>query len=424
VPFDVGTKAQQRLDQIRAALATDKGLNTKQRNAELDGVKKKALLAEKAEDYEVAAEQFSRAASLAEGADKTLFADRAMECRRRDYQAKGMAMEELKNYAEAEKWYKRALDIKPDALLQQKLEAVQQKTKPVAPATSPFGVAFGEGQKALEAGELAKARVQFTLALGAKPGDAEATVKLKEVEGREALAKGDAYRAAGVLDNALSAYTEALQKCPALVATATARIQALAPAAPPVSTVIAKIDDLVRAQKDTEALAEAVAAVRGNPSSKDLKDAKTSIESLTACADVYAELQKAVEAGLSRIRDVRDIDDEDKVRDWRDGLEKLRDRFTDRVRKPRPLFLAHNYQSVQAALVAARADAQELADQLAAAADGCDHRAEKAAEKGTGVKGPFGFSLGIGGDRKKAEKYRTQAEAFKRLAEQAKAQSK
>jgi len=444
--FDRGTKARERLERVRAEIGKNQGLNAAQRNAELDAISAKAEEAERAVDFGAAAQHYSRAASLAEGNLKTVFADKARECRRQEYQAKAMAAEELQNYAEAERWYGKALELKPDPLLAQKVEALQQKMKPATDAA--FEAALREGQKALEAGDFAKSRKQFNAALSLKPGSQDAAAKLKEVDGRELFAKGDAFRAAGNLGDALSLYTEALQKCPALATLATARIQALdsakvapLPAPPPAAgrgqgegaeggprdtpaAVSAKVDALVLAQKNTEALAEAVAATRSSPDSKELKELKTSLESVLACTDLYAELQKTVEAGLSRVRDVRDIDDDDRAREWRDGLEKLRDLFTAQARKPRPLFLAHNYQGVQGCLVSARADALELASQLGTVADGCDRKADKAAEKGTGVKGPFGFSLGLGGDKKKAEKYRNLCESFRKLAEQARAQSK
>lgn len=428
--LDRGAKARERLERLRAAIAKNKGLNARQRNAELDAISGKAAAAEKAADFEAAAEHYSHAAALADGAIKSVFADKARECRRQYYQAKGMAAEELKNYAEAEKWYAKALEIKPDPLLSEKLDALQRKLKGAVPAREEVtATPMREGQAALEAGDFVKARVQFTLALTYRAAnDPEIATKLKEVDGREALAKGDTFKAAGDVANALSAYTEALQKCPALTQTATARIQSLgtAPAAPmPAPTaVMAQIDDLVRAQKDTEALVQAVASLRAAPGSQELKDLKAALEGLQACADLYAELQKIVSSGLSRVRDARDIDDDERARDWRDALEKLRDRFAEQAGKPRPLFLAHNYTGVQSSLASARSDARDLASQLAASADGCDRKAEKAAEKGTSIKGPFGFSVGVGGDKKKAERYRSLSEDFRKLADQARAQGK
>jgi hypothetical protein len=68
-----------------------------------------------------------------------------------------------------------------------------------------------------------------------------------------------------------------------------------------------------------------------------------------------------------------------------------------------------------------RADAQALAGKLGSGGETCERRAEKAAEKGTVVKGPFGFSVGVGTDKKKAEKYRKAAEEFRRLETKARA---
>jgi hypothetical protein len=186
---------------------------------------------------------------------------------------------------------------------------------------------------------------------------------------------------------------------------------------------MAKVDSLVRDQKDAQALEELVTALRSNPASRELKDAKTGLETLQACSDLYTELDRVIDAGLGRARDARDIEDDERFRELRDSLDKLRAKFTEKSRKPRPLFLERNYPSIQTALSAARSDASELGRELASAADACDTRADKAGEKSTGVKG-FGISIGVGGDKRKAQKYRDIAEGFRRLADQAKSQSK
>jgi hypothetical protein len=430
VALDRGPRAREGLERVRAEIAKDNGPNAAGAHAELDAIRAKAEAAERAANFGAAAEQYSAAAALAQGKARIAFADKARECRRKEYQAEGMAAEELKNYAEALKWYAKAQELKSDPALAQRVEALRLKLN--ATADAALDAAVREGQKALDAGDFAGSRKQFNLALSLKPGNQDTVAKLKEVDGRELLAKGDAFRTAGNTGDALSLYTEALQKCPALAALAAARIQALdvaktntVPRGPQdnPAALRARIDALVQAQKNTEALAEAVAALRASPGSQELKDLKVSLESMLACADLYAELQKTVEAALGRVRDVRDIDDDDRAREWRDGLEKLRDLYPEQSRKARPLFLAHDNQGVQASLVAARADALELATQLSTIADGCDRKADKAAEK-SGVKGPFGISLGLGGDKKKAEKYRNLCESFRKLADQARAQSK
>lgn len=430
--IDPGTQAKERLERVKVALAQNKNLNNKEKNAERDAFSKKAAEAEKAGKYDLAAEQYSRAASLSDAQLRVVFADKASECRRQDYLAKAVAAEELKNLLEAEVWYKKALDMKPnDALVAQQLEALQKKLKP---ATAPvwdvdgaFDTAMREGQRAMDAADYSRARAQFAAALALKAGNAQAADKAREAEGRELLVRGDAFRNAGNAKSAETAYTEAIQKCPALAVEAAARIKALGAANPPpaaaIAPIITKIDGLVRALRDAEAMSEAVAALRANPGSRDLKDAKTALEGLQACAAIYAELDKIGDSAVSRTRDYRDIDDDDRGRDLKDTFEKLNTRNEERAKKIRPLFLEHNYQAVQTALVTARRDALELGDELSSASDLCERKADKAGEKSTGAKA-FGITFGVGGDKKKAQKYRDVGESFRKLAEQAKAQGK
>ena len=170
-------------------------------------------------------------------------------------------------------------------------------------------------------------------------------------------------------------------------------------------------------------MSELVSALRANPASRDLKDAKAALEGLQACTAIYTELDKLGDSAISRTRDYRDIDDDDRGRDLKDTFEKLNTRNDDRAKKVRPLFLDHNYQGVQAALVNARKDALELGDELSSASDLCDRKADKAGEKSTGAKA-FGISFGVGGDKKKAQKFRDVGESFRKLADQAKAQGK
>ena len=430
--IDSGSKAKESLERVKSALAQNKNLNNKEKNAERDALSKKAGDAEKAGKYDLAAEQYSRAAALSDTQLRVVFADKASECRRQDYLAKAVAAEELKNLLEAEVWYKKALDMKPnDALVSQQLDALQKKLKPAAaPAVdvdSAFDTAMREGQRALDAADYAHARAQFGAALALKPANAQATEKSRETDGRELLVRGDAFRAAGNIKSAETSYTEAIQKSPALAAEAAARIKALGAANPPplaaVAPSIAKIDGLVRAQRDAEAMSELVAALRANPGSRDLKDAKAALEGLQACSAIYTELDKIGDSAVNRTRDYRDIDDDDRGRDLKDTFEKLNTRNDERAKKVRPLFLDHNYQAVQSALVNARKDALELGDELSNASDLCDRKADKAGEKSTGAKA-FGISFGVGGDKKKAQKYRDVGESFKKLADQAKAQGK
>jgi hypothetical protein len=265
--------------------------------------------------------------------------------------------------------------------------------------------------------------------LALKAGNTQAAEKSREAEGRELLGRGDAFRVAGNARAAEGAYTEAIQKCPALALDASARIKALGAATAPVTgpaatATVSRIDGLVRAQRDAEAMAEVVAALRVTPASRELKDVKTALEGLQACAGIYAELARISESAIGRARDFRDVDDDDRGRDLKENFEKLNTKASEHAKNIRPLFLDHNYTGVQNALATARRDALDLGEELSDAYDLSDRRAEKAGEKTTGVKAPFGINVGVGGDKRKAQKYRDVADAFKKLAEQAKAQGK
>jgi len=432
VPLDAGAKARESVDRINATIAQTKGLNKKERSTERDALSKKAADAEKEGKYELAAEHYSKAAAVSDAALRVVFADKAIECRRQDYLAKALAAEELKNFAEAEVWYKKALELKAaDALVVQQLEELQKKMKPVATTVDvAFDNAMREGQRALDAHDYARARAQFSAALALKPAHPLAAERVKECEGREWIVRGDGFKAAGNTRAAETAYTEAIQKWPSLAVEAAARLKALqtttlqpAPTVAAASPLTVKIDRLVREDRTSEAMTEIITALRGNPGQKELKDLKTAIEGIQVFPDIYGELIKVADAALLRVRDYRDIDEDDRGREMKDTFEKMRARFSEKPNAARAAFLSHDYPGVDSALALARRDATDLSDELQAAVDHCQRKADKAGEKSTGVKG-FGFSIGVGGDKRKAQKYRDAAENFRRLTEQAKTQGR
>ncbi|HEY3321361.1 MAG TPA: protein kinase [Planctomycetota bacterium] len=422
VAYDSGTKAREEASRVRAILTQHNALDTKQKDTERDAQSKQAADDEQAGKFETAAEHYSRAASLSDNPMKQVFADKARECRRQDYLAKAVAADELKSYTEALVWYKRALDLKADALVSQQIENLEKKLKASA-AEEPAGAReMREGQKALAAGDWVKARMLYTLAQTYQPGNTEIAARLKEIDGRELLAKGDTLRTAGKLADAEAAYTQTLQKYPELAVDAAARIKALGANNSAASALVTKVDGLFRAGKDTDALSEVLAASRANPTSKELKELKTSLEAIAAVTDVYTELERVNDLAFARVRDFREVDDDDRADDLRKTFEDLKKRFTGKAATARPLFLDHNYAGVQGALDTARRDAMKMADDLTNAYELCDKKADKAAEKSTGAK-VLGISIGVGGDKKKAQKYRDVGEAFKKLADQAKAKS-
>ena len=177
-----------------------------------------------------------------------------------------------------------------------------------------------------------------------------------------------------------------------------------------------KIEDLVQALKDNEALAAIITELASDPKNTEIRNCKTALEGLQACATIYGESEKIFDAAQSRLSDALDLDDDDKTQQSKSGLRTLRTKFAENAKAPRPAFLAQNYDAVAAAMKGARDDAGELSAQLASAAEMIDRKAGRISDKA--VKA---FGLSIGGDKKKADKFSGIAESLRKFAEQAKA---
>ena len=383
IAVDEGETAKPRLARVKEKIASNAALSSSRRNEDRDQQARKALEAEKEGKYEVAADFYARAAALADGDLRIELADKASECRRQNYLAKGAAAEGQADYATAAAMYSRALNIKTDPAVSAKLEKIQKLAANTAEIDAPFANAMRAAQAALTARNFPQARLQLGVALGLKPNDTEASAKLKELDRLEAAAKIP----------------------PPNVANSAA--------------VVRKVDVLLASGKDEAAVAELAAGRAADPAHADLKNLKTAVDRMQTCATLYAELQKIVDSGQDTVRDMRDQDDDNQTRQLKRSLTDLSTRFADRARRVRPLVLEHNYDSVRLCLDTAKNDAKELAEDLATAAQTCETHAEKAGKKGEADF--FGVVKIGGGDSKKAEKYREFAKAFKKLAADARA---
>jgi len=452
--LDNSGKARAELERLRALMEKNAALSGQQRDADRDRYSKAAADAEKAGQFDTAAEHYSRAASLAETPLKGVLADKAQECRRQDYLGLALKEEKRGNLNEAELFYRRALDIKRDALVEEQLAELQKKkTQNQAVALEPvYDAAMRDGQRAMDAGDYPTARKKFKEAQGVKANDAVAANKLKETDGRELITRGDGLRAQGKKDDAVAAYTEAIQKWPPLGIEATQRIQAAAVGAPPrttqpittvpvvpvnpvvtvppqpvassVSTLIGRLADLVREKRDNEALQELLNGLKANPGNRDLVETKDAFDSLHGTLGVYSELQKIVESGRLRVSETLDIGDESRIRETSEKLDAQQTRNIERSDEARSLFIKKDYNAVRGLLRSARNEAGDLASELAGAASYLEQRADKAGE-GSGIKLPFGgVRIGSQGDKRKAERFRNVGDGFRRLSEQARAQSK
>src|SRR5262249_13015907 len=104
-------------------------------------------------------------------------------------------------------------------------------------------------------------------------------------------------------------------------------------------------------------------------------------------------------------------------------LTKLQTEHADKVKKPLATFASSDSAAALAALAGARSDASALETELTNAAEHYLKVAEKVDEK-AGIKVPFLPKMGVGGDRRKSEKYRGVAEGLKQLAVQARSLKK
>jgi len=87
-----------------------------------------------------------------------------------------------------------------------------------------YETAMQAGQQALDARNFQAARGEFVAALRLKPELTAALDKIKEIEAREALFKGDTERDAGNVNAATLSYSHAADICPNVVAEANARL--------------------------------------------------------------------------------------------------------------------------------------------------------------------------------------------------------
>ena len=415
---DDGTLAREKMDRVKASLDQATKLDSAGKIAERDSLGKKAADEEKAQRYAQAAELYARAAALSTQPMRSMYADKAASCRNEELKGKALELEEKGDLPGAKAMYEKSLAIKPDSVVQRRTEWLTKKIKDQETAADlerSYADAMKQGQTAMESGDLAKAKWQFGIATGLKPTQPEPQQKLKQVAARELIAKGDASR--GTPATAIGYYNDAMKEWPQISAEAQARIRALQGGTAPVnSDALKKVDALVREEKDTQAMGELASAIRSDPANRELKDAKVGLEGLQACADIYSETEKIIEAAKSRIRDARDIDDDSRSREYKETFETLATRFTELARKPRPLFLERNYEGINGCIDTARKDARQLGDELRSAADTYDNKADKSGEK-AGIS-ILGRKIGVG-DSKTAEKYRSISSGFRKLAEQA-----
>jgi hypothetical protein len=439
---DTSGKAQAHLERVRALIEKNKALSTQQRDADRDRFNALATEAERSRNFDEAAKNYTQAAALAEEPLRTVFSDKAKECRQQQFLDTASKAEASGDLATAEMQYHKALSVKSDPAIEAKLAMVRARRETAQnAATEPvFNAAMKDAQRALDAGDFSTARKKFNEALALRNDDATAANKIKETDGRELLARGDAYGKQGNKDSAVKTYTEAIQKWPPLGIEATQRIQAVTsgtPLKPPftdpnanvqavqdsVAAAIRRVQGMVEQHRDGEAQNELIAALKAHPGNRELLDCKDAFDSMLGTIGVCSELQKITADGKTLATEASGISDESRFEEAREKMDERGRRSATCRDSVRNVFLRDDLSAVRRTLRDARALADDIASDLTSLASFLDERADRAGE-GTGFKLPFG-GVRIGtGDKRKAERFRAVRDSVRKLADQARAQSK
>ncbi len=444
--YDDGTAAQQHIDGVNQKLAEQRQLDASNKNASRDAELKKAELAEKSMRYDIAAEHYSRGAMLSDPELRVTIAEKAKECRRQDYLARAKACEATSNFTDAENFYKKALDIKDDPLIAEKIATLRTKLQPAQVVTPPppfpavqtavmtgdkdYNDAMSDARLAMNANDYKGARMKLDLARKLQPTQPETAALGLEVDGRELIFQGDALQSKGNGQQAAVLYRKAAVVCPDLKALSDARIGAAGafsvPPPPPNTTtapavtspLVERIDAYVRAYKDDEATADIANEVRLAPRNDRVQQVSDALENMRNGGWIYHELSALCEKGRAQVADALDLEDDDHTKAERVRLKRMIEELNDKISRGRTLFLNHDYDGVKGALATARTDAIETGAKLSAAADFFTKRVDHFSKQG-GVTVPI-VGISVSGNRKKAERYQRIVDEFRKYAEQAK----
>jgi hypothetical protein len=179
--------------------------------------------------------------------------------------------------------------------------------------------------------------------------------------------------------------------------------------------VVARSKSLVKQERERDALAEVTAALKSSPGDETLQKTKSALQNLQTVQGRFAELLKAVQVAADRIRSVRAIDAEDGVKEFDDAYGKLTSKMLQRPFDTRELFAESGYEGVEKAAVLLKSDAAELHTNFTNAAEMCERKAARFAEKKVlGIKA-FGISSG---NAEKVNALKAFAQDFKNLADQ------
>ncbi len=423
--LDEENAAQTCIDRVAAAIETAKKplaefspAPPRDPNAvELERLETQAADAQQRSEFDKVESAYARAAEIAPEARKAGFAEKARQCRRLAFLAQARAAEGRGELSRAETAYRKAQEIASDAATAERLDAVVQKITAEEKAEARYQDVMREGQDAIDKGEFVKARIKFGVAMELKPGFSPPVSKLNEAEGRETLAKGDSARDAGDLAEAQRLYASAMIKSSALESDAQLRIKALDKVPSRAAKAVAKACELAEQRKDDEAAAVLDEALKLDPAGTLLKNAKTALEAARAAEDVIEQMQKIEADAMERFKIGAELDEDDAATKRHTlAIAKMQLSALEKSKKPLAAFAANDFAATAASLAAARSDATELEAELQKAAE----HYTKQAEKSVGLKVPFIPKIGVGGDRKKSDKYHSLADGLTQLVGQAK----
>ena len=422
---DEGDAAQVCIDRVSAAIeaakkpvadfspAPPRDANT----VELEHVELQAGDLQKHSEFEKAEAAYAHAAEIAPATRKAGYAEKARQCRRLAFLAQARAAETRGELSRAETAYRKAQEIDADTATAERLDAIVQKIHAEEKAEARYQDVMHDGQDAIDKGDFVRARIKFGVAMELKPGFSPPASKLNEVEGREALAKGDTSRDAGDLAEARKFYEYAILKSSSLESDAQLRIKALDKVPSRAAKAVAKACELAEQRKDDEAAAVLDEALKLDPAGILLKNAKIALEAARAAEDIIEQMQKIEADAMERFKTGAELDEDDAAtKRHTQAISKMQLSALEKLKKPLAAFAKNDFDATVASLATARTEAAELESELQRAAE----HYSKQAEKSVGLKVPFIPKIGVGGDRKKSDKYRGLAEGLSQLVGQAK----
>lgn len=371
------------------------------------------------QDYERAEAAFLRAAELATDSRKSGYKDKATQCKRLNFLAQARTAEGRNDFPAAEAAYNKALEISSDEQTLALLNALRQKMKPPEDKNlAPYKEAMREGQDAIAKCDYKLARVKFGVAMGLKPELPAPAAKLLEIECREALLHSDELKEKGDIEAARALCMDAMAKCPALESDVQTRLKELEKAPTRAMLAIDKAVALVKDHKEEDAQKVLDDASTVDANSVELKEAREALDSVRKAIDIYEGMKNVGALALQRYKEAQEIDEHD------DTTKKIAGQLTATLKRqseknPLDEFISKRFKEAIGELTVAKNAGVDFSTELGKSSDYFARLSGKADEK-VGVKIPGLPKFGIGGDRKKSEKYKGLMEAFKQLVSQVK----